>query len=82
MPGPGRVAWDGLQQSIATRDPNFEPRSETMCFLLGILVSKHPAGRAKVVGVPDMAGDQFTLMNGPVHQDPLDKVVAILVPGD
>lgn len=33
VPGPGRVAWDGLQQSIATREPNLEPRRETICFL-------------------------------------------------
>jgi len=34
VPGPGRVVWDGLQHSIATRDPNFDPRRETICLLL------------------------------------------------
>lgn len=28
---PGRAAMLGLQQSIATREPYLEPRSETMC---------------------------------------------------
>lgn len=31
--GPGRVAYAGLQQSKPTREPNFDPRKETMCFL-------------------------------------------------
>lgn len=34
--GPGRVAKAGLQQSIATREPYFEPRRETICFLIQI----------------------------------------------
>lgn len=33
-PGPGWVAYAGLQQSIPTRDPNLEPRRETMCLLV------------------------------------------------
>lgn len=37
-PGPGRVMDAGLQQSIATREPNLEPRRETMCLLNAILV--------------------------------------------
>ena len=31
--GPGRVADAGLQQSMPTREPNLDPRRETMCFL-------------------------------------------------
>lgn len=30
---PERVAKLVLQQSMATREPNLEPRRETMCFL-------------------------------------------------
>ena len=32
--GPGRVDTAGLLQSIATRDPNLDPLSETMCLLV------------------------------------------------
>lgn len=28
------MAYAGLQQSIPTRDPNLEPRRETMCLLV------------------------------------------------
>jgi len=31
-PGPGLVATAGLVQSIPTREPNFDPRIETICF--------------------------------------------------
>ena len=38
--GPGRVAYAGLQQSNPTRDPNFDPRKETICFLRALLDTK------------------------------------------
>lgn len=38
--GPGRVAYAGLQQSIPTREPNFEPRKETMCLLQDISMTR------------------------------------------
>lgn len=34
--GPGRVFDTGLQQSMATREPNLEPRRETMCLLSSV----------------------------------------------
>ena len=33
--GPGRVVYAGLQHSIPTREPNLDPRRETMCLLTG-----------------------------------------------
>lgn len=78
-PGPGRVTEAGLQQSMATREPNLEPRRETMCLLGDI-----SQGKNQRIGddIPNMAGDLITLMVVAIHQDPLDEIVAILVTSD
>ena len=36
--GPGRVVYAGLQQSMPTREPNFDPRRETMCLLRNVSI--------------------------------------------
>jgi hypothetical protein len=80
VPGPGRVAWDGLQQSIATREPNLEPRRETICFLFRCeAVRIVPKSETYTKNVPNMTGHNLTLVRCSIHQDPLNQIVAILI---
>ncbi len=76
-PGPGRVIDAGLQHSMATRDPNLEPRRETMCLLNKILVTVQDYKDGSCS--PNMAGDLLTLVVMSIHEDPLDQVIAILI---
>lgn len=71
-PGPGRVACEGLQQSIATREPNLDPRRETICFLLVAFCQDRydliARGESQMgSSLPDVASDQLPLVGSPVH---------------
>ena len=83
--GPGRVEYAGLVQSIATREPNFEPRRETMC-LLQIsqqgFACKNDRDHDVVEGLPNMVADQLTMVRTGVDEDVLNNVVAELVTSD
>lgn len=67
---------------MATRDPNLEPRRDTICFLfmhlLGYMVIRQPWKEV----IPDMTSYQLTLMRSSIHRNPLNQIVSILIPGN
>lgn len=76
-PGPGRVTWLGLQQSNATREPNLEPRRDTICLLSDLLAII--GGNVGYPHIPDVGCNDFALMGASIHKNPLDQVIPILI---
>lgn len=74
------MAEAGLQQSIATREPNLEPRRDTMC-LLGA-VSEFLKSKRSWRHIPDVDSNLLALMMVGVHEDPLNQVIAVLITRD
>ena len=82
MVGPGRVAYAGLQQSRPTREPNLDPRRETMCLLYEYVRSmadsrRQGAGEARCS--PNVRSDNLAVLSISMREDVLNQVVAILV---
>lgn len=68
----------GLQQSMATREPNFEPRSDTMCLLHNFSSSIAPRASYS----PNVTGNNLAVMRVGIDENVLDEIVAILVAGN
>lgn len=83
--GPGRVEYAGLVHSMATREPNFEPRRDTIC-LLHIsqygCTGRDDAEHQHCCGLPNMIANKLTVVGTGVDQDILNDVVAELIASD
>lgn len=63
---------------MATREPNLEPRRETMCFLVDSILAFTPSG-VDLESVPNVTSHKLALMRRGIHQNPLNEIVAILI---
>lgn len=76
---PGCVAYAGLQHNMPTRDPNLEPRRDTMCLLVRV---SNVLFFGREAALPDVRGDSIPMTGVGVSQDKLYKIVPVLVTRD
>lgn len=63
---------------MPTRDPNLEPRRETMCLLLNI--SNHC--KTTNADLPDVRSHNVTMVRVRMRKDVLNEIVSVLVACD